>query len=151
MIYAAIDCCRRAALQPLAHLFPSREDQGTVLVNVQLPAGATAERTVEVMKQVEGFVLQQPEISSMVSVIGFSFSGQGQNAGAGIYYPQGLERTKRPGQHADAVAGRIMGAMMGVRDAFIFALSPLLFLSWVCPQALRCACKTVAAWGTMPW
>ena len=57
------------------------EDQGYIIVNVQLPPGATQERTLSVMQQVEGFMLKQPEVQSMVSVMGFSFSGQGQNAG----------------------------------------------------------------------
>ena len=53
-----------------------------MIVNVQLPPGATQNRTLEVMKQVEGFFLKQPEVAEMVSVLGFSFSGSGQNAGA---------------------------------------------------------------------
>jgi multidrug efflux pump len=56
------------------------EDQGYIIVNVQLPPGATQNRTLDVMEQVEGFVLKQPEVQSMVSVLGFSFSGSGQNA-----------------------------------------------------------------------
>ncbi len=124
VIYAAIIAAVALLYNRLPTSFLPGEDQGTVLVNVQLPAGATAERTVEVMKQVEGFVLQQPEISSMVSVIGFSFSGQGQNAALAFITLKDWNERSAPGQHADAVAGRIMGAMMGVRDAFIFALSP---------------------------
>ena len=64
--------------------FLPNEDQGTLIVNVQLPSGATAERTEDVVQQVEKFVLAQPEVSDMVSVVGFSFSGQGQNAGLGF-------------------------------------------------------------------
>jgi multidrug efflux pump len=60
--------------------FLPAEDQGNLLVNVQLPPGATLERTQAVMEQVEGFMLKQPEVQSMVAVLGFSFSGQGQNA-----------------------------------------------------------------------
>ena len=60
--------------------FLPNEDQGYLIVNVQLPPGATQGRTLEVMQQVEGFMLKQPEVQSMVSVMGFSFSGQGQNA-----------------------------------------------------------------------
>jgi multidrug efflux pump len=63
-----------------AHVIPAGEDQGNILVNVQLPPGATLERTQAVMEQVEGFMLKQPEVQSMVAVLGFSFSGQGQNA-----------------------------------------------------------------------
>ena len=64
--------------------FLPNEDQGTLLVNVQLPPGATRERTRAVMEQVEGFMLKQPEVQSMVGVLGFSFSGTGQNAALGF-------------------------------------------------------------------
>ena len=60
--------------------FLPNEDQGYIIVNVQLPPGATQDRTLAVMQQVEGFMLKQPEVQSMVSVLGFSFSGSGQNA-----------------------------------------------------------------------
>ncbi|MBD7959764.1 MULTISPECIES: efflux RND transporter permease subunit [Comamonas] len=124
IIYVAIIGAVALIYNRLPTSFLPGEDQGTVIVNIQLPAGATAERTVDVMKQVEDFVLKQPEVSSMVGVVGFSFSGQGQNAAlAFITLKNWNERTK-PEQHADAVAGRIMGATMNVRDAFIFALSP---------------------------
>ena len=124
IIYVAIIAAVALLYNRLPTSFLPGEDQGNVLVNVQLPAGATAERTEEVMKQVEGFVLQQPEVSDMVSVIGFSFSGQGQNAAIGFITLKNWDERKAPNEHADAIAGRIMGAMMGVRDAFIFALSP---------------------------
>lgn len=124
ILYAAIIGAVAVMYSRLPTSFLPGEDQGTVLANVQLPAGATAERTIDVMEQLEGFVLQQPEVSSMVGVVGFSFSGQGQNAGIAFITLKPWDERKEASQHADAVAGRIMGAMMGVRDAFIFALSP---------------------------
>ena len=124
IIYVAIIAAVAVIYNRLPTSFLPGEDQGNVLVNVQLPAGATAERTENVMKQVEDFVLQQPEVSDMVSVIGFSFSGQGQNAAIAFITLKNWDERKAPEQHADAVAGRIMGATAGIRDAFIFALSP---------------------------
>jgi multidrug efflux pump len=104
--------------------FLPQEDQGYAIINVQLPPGATFERTSDAMKHVEDFVLKQPEVHSMVAVLGFSFSGQGQNAALAFVPMKPWD--ERPGaEHtAQAVAGRIFGAMWGVRDAFIFALSP---------------------------
>ncbi|HEY4664896.1 MAG TPA: efflux RND transporter permease subunit [Comamonas sp.] len=124
IIYAAIIAAVVVMYTRLPTSFLPGEDQGNVLVNVQLPAGATAERTEEVMKQVEGFVLQQPEVSDMVSVIGFSFSGQGQNAAIGFITLKNWDDRKAASQHADALAARIMQGTGGIRDAFIYALSP---------------------------
>jgi len=104
--------------------FLPQEDQGNILVNIQLPPGATTERTQAVVEQIEGYLLKQPEVQSMVAVMGFSFSGQGQNAGISFVTLKPWD--ERPGaQHsADAVAGRAMGALSRVKDAFIFPLNP---------------------------
>src|SRR5262249_46846482 len=60
--------------------FLPNEDQGYLIVNVQLPPGATTNRTEAAVKSVEDFMLKQPEVEATIGVIGFSFSGQGQNA-----------------------------------------------------------------------
>jgi multidrug efflux pump len=124
VLYAVIIGAAAWVYNRLPTSFLPGEDQGTMLVNVQLPPGATQERTLEVMKQVEGFMLKQPEVESMVGVLGFSFSGQGQNAAlAFVTLKDWAERTD-PGSSAQALAGRAFGALSGVRDAFIFPLSP---------------------------
>ncbi len=104
--------------------FLPNEDQGYLLVNMQLPPGATAQRTVEVAKQVEQFMLKQPEVDQIVTVTGFSFSGQGQNAG--LAFVPLRDWHDRPGQDhtAQALAKRAFGAFLGIRDAFVFPLSP---------------------------
>jgi multidrug efflux pump len=100
------------------------EDQGYLIVNVQLPPGATRNRTLEVMKQVEGYMLKQPEVSDMVSVLGFSFSGSGQNAALAFVPLKSWDERKGAAHSAQALAGRAFGALSSVRDAFIFPLSP---------------------------
>jgi multidrug efflux pump len=104
--------------------FLPAEDQGNIIVNVQLPPGATQERALSVMQQVEGFILKQPEVQSMVGVMGFSFSGQGQNAGLAFVTLKDWDERKDPAHSASALAGRAFGALSGIRDAFIYPLSP---------------------------
>jgi multidrug efflux pump len=104
--------------------FLPQEDQGNMLVNVQLPPGATVERTRSVMEQVEGWVLKQPEVQSMVSVLGFSFSGQGQNAALAFVTLKPWDERTEDSQSAQSLAGRAFGALSSIRDAFIFPLSP---------------------------
>jgi len=60
----------------------------------------------------------------MVSVMGFSFSGTGQNAGLAFVPLKDWKERPGPEHSAQALAGRGFGALMGVRDAFIFVLSP---------------------------
>jgi len=104
--------------------FLPNEDQGYIITNVQLPPGATQERTLAAMQKVESFFLNQPEVDKMVSVLGFSFSGSGQNAALAFVPLKHWEERKGAAHSAQALAGRAFGALSGVRDAFIFALSP---------------------------
>ncbi|MCB4364909.1 efflux RND transporter permease subunit [Hydrogenophaga taeniospiralis] len=124
VIYVAIVAAAAVVYLRLPTSFLPNEDQGNLLVNVQLPPGATQARTLEVMKQVEGFMLQQPEVQSMVGVLGFSFSGQGQNAALAFVTLKDWSERSGEGSSAQAVAGRAFGALSGIRDAFIFPLSP---------------------------
>ncbi|MDT7521482.1 efflux RND transporter permease subunit [Rhodoferax sp. TBRC 17198] len=124
VIYVAIIGAVAVVYMRLPTSFLPAEDQGNIIVNVQLPPGATQQRTTSVMEQVEGFMLKQPEVESMVGVIGFSFSGQGQNAALGFVTLKDWSERQGPGQSAQALAGRSFGALMGIRDAFIFPLSP---------------------------
>jgi multidrug efflux pump len=105
--------------------FLPNEDQGYLIVNVQLPPGATTNRTDAAVKALEQFLHKQPEVQDTVGVIGFNFSGQGQNA-AMVFVPLKPWEERKGAEHsASALAGRTFGAMMmGVRDAFIYPLSP---------------------------
>jgi multidrug efflux pump len=104
--------------------FLPNEDQGYIVANIQLPPGATAERTSQVLKTAEDYILKQPEVANMVAVTGFSFSGQGQNMGLAFIPLKDWDQRKGAGQGAQDVANRITGHLMGIRDSFIFALSP---------------------------
>ncbi|MBX3585780.1 MAG: efflux RND transporter permease subunit [Ramlibacter sp.] len=124
LVYAAIIGAVVLLGARLPSSFLPAEDQGYMLVNVQLPPGATITRTTRVMEQVEDFILKQPEVQSMVGVLGFSFSGQGQNAALAFVTLKDWSERKGAQHTAQAIAGRAFGALSGVRDAFIFALSP---------------------------
>ncbi len=124
IIYVAIVAGATVVYLRLPTSFLPNEDQGTLLVNVQLPPGATQARALDVMQQVEGFMLKQPEVQSMVSVLGFSFSGQGQNAALAFVTLKDWKERTDPASSAQALAGRAFGGLSGIRDAFIFPLSP---------------------------
>ncbi len=124
LIYAAIIAVVGLVYTRLPTSFLPSEDQGRLLVNIQLPPGATLERTRAVVQQVEGFMLKQPEVENMVGVLGFSFSGQGQNAALAFVTLKDWSEREGDGQSAQALAGRAFGALSGIRDATIFPLNP---------------------------
>jgi multidrug efflux pump len=124
VIYAAIIAAVAVLYLRLPTSFLPGEDQGNIIVNIQLPPGATQERTLAVIQQVEAFILKQPEVQSMVGVLGFSFSGQGQNAALAFVTLKDWDQRVGKEHSAEALAGRAFGGLSGIRDAFIYPLSP---------------------------
>jgi multidrug efflux pump len=108
----------------MPNAFLPNEDQGYVIANIQLPPGATAERTGTVLRALEDYVMKQPETANIVAVTGFSFSGQGQNMGLAFIPMKAWDERKEKGQDAQSFAGRITGHMGALRDSFIFVVSP---------------------------
>ena len=106
--------------------FLPEEDQGILFTLIQTPTGATAERTLEVVKQVEDYYLEQEGdvVESAFGVVGFSFAGQGQNMG--LAFVQLKDWKDRPGaqQSVQALAGRAFGAFSQIRDAMVFPVVP---------------------------
>jgi len=123
IVYAVIVACVALLYVRLPSSFLPIEDQGYLITNVQLPPGASANRTLDVLKQVENYYLHQPAIEHTVAVLGFSFSGSGQNAGL-VFTPL-TDWSKRGSQDsATAIAGRAFGALSQIKDAIIFPVNP---------------------------
>ncbi|AMO98724.1 RND transporter, hydrophobe/amphiphile efflux-1 family protein [Collimonas arenae] len=105
-----------------ASFLPS-EDQGYIVTNVQLPAGASSNRTLEVIKQIEAYYGKLPGVANVVAITGFSFSGNGQNAGL-VFTPLKDWSERGPDQSADAIAGKAFGVFSQIKDAIVYPLNP---------------------------
>ena len=103
--------------------FLPNEDQGYIITNVQLPAGASTARTSTVLDQVEDYFRKQAGVARTIAVAGFSFSGTGQNAGL-VFVPLTDWSERSEAQSASAIAGRAFGALSGIADAIVYPLSP---------------------------
>lgn len=104
--------------------FLPAEDQGYFITNIQLPVGATQERTDRVLKEVEQYFLKQPEIESFITVAGFSFNGRGQNSALSFGRLKDWSQRKGAEHTVQAVIGRAFGTFMSVKDAIIYPLNP---------------------------
>ena len=106
--------------------FLPEEDQGLMFTQVMLPAGATQERTVEVLKKVEHHFLEgeKDNVNSIFTIAGFSFGGTGQNMGLGFVSMKHWDERPEPGQDVKSVAGRAMAAFSQIREAMVFAFVP---------------------------
>ncbi|MET0659126.1 MAG: efflux RND transporter permease subunit, partial [Steroidobacteraceae bacterium] len=106
--------------------FLPEEDQGWLMVMVQTPVGATQERTLKVMAQVEDYILdnEQQTMQSLWSVQGFSPIGSGQNAGTSFFNLKDWSERKDPAQNVHAIAARAMTHFSQIKDGFVFAFAP---------------------------
>ena len=106
--------------------FLPSEDQGVLLTMVTLPAGATKEKTTNVLSQVRDYFLgaEAQNVDSVLTVVGFSFAGQGQNTGMGFVKLKDWSLRKSKEQHPDAMAERAkMPLLGGIRDGLAFAFN----------------------------
>ena len=125
-VYAAVVVVMALFFVRLPSSFLPEEDQGILYSLVQLPPGATEERTQAVLKQVADHFLkdENDSVQSVFTVSGFSFAGAGQNAGLAFVRMRDFKDRPRASQTAQAVAGRAMGAFSKIRDAMVFAITP---------------------------
>ncbi len=104
--------------------FLPAEDQGYFITNIQLPVGATKDRTDEVLHQVEEYFLKQPEIESFITVAGFSFNGRGQNSALSFGRLKDWNVRKGSEHTVQSVIARAFGRFSTIKDAIIFPLNP---------------------------
>ncbi|EKM1384066.1 efflux RND transporter permease subunit [Salmonella enterica] len=102
--------------------FLPEEDQGVFLTMIQLPSGATQERTQKVLDQVTHYYLnnEKANVESVFTVNGFSFSGQGQNSGMAFVSLKPGEERNGEENSVEAVIARATRAFSQIRDGLVF-------------------------------
>ncbi|WP_417789732.1 efflux RND transporter permease subunit [Terasakiella pusilla] len=125
-LYVALVAVLALLFVRLPGSFLPEEDQGILFSMVQLPAGASQERTVEVLKKIEHHFLEgeKENVNGLFTVAGFSFAGSGQNAGIAFINLKDWSERERPDQSVKAVIGRAYGAFSQIKEAMIFAFAP---------------------------
>lgn len=112
--------------QKIPTSFLPDEDQGTMYVMLSAPAGATKERTLESVVQIEDYFLNQEKdtVNSLFTATGFSFAGNGQNTGMGFINLKDWSERKEEGQDVFSLSQRAMGTLSKIKDAMAFAFFP---------------------------
>ncbi|AUA33330.1 multidrug efflux RND transporter permease subunit [Pseudomonas sp. SGAir0191] len=107
----------------LPEAFVPDEDQGYIIVDVQLPPGATQSRTDLTGQRLEHFLKARPEVASTFFITGFSFSGMGENAA--VAFPLLTDWSERNEQQSsDAVSDAVNEYFSGVSDGTVLAVPP---------------------------
>jgi multidrug efflux pump len=125
-VYAVIVVALALLFVRLPTGFLPVEDQGEVMVQYTLPAGATAERTDAVARQIESYFLtdEVKNVAAIFSIQGFGFSGSGQNAGLAFGSLAPWDKRTTKDASATAITMRATQKLAAIRDAQIFALTP---------------------------
>ena len=125
-IYGALLLAMGVLYARLPTAFLPSEDQGLVLNQLVTPVGATQQRTMRAVEQLERYYLENEKeaLQSVFTLQGFSIAGSGQNNAMAWVDLKDWSQRKSPELHADAVAARAMGGLGGIRDAFAFAFVP---------------------------
>lgn len=102
--------------------FLPAEDQGVFLMEVQLPSGASWNRTNEVTKKVAERLKQIPEIQSYLSIVGYGIMS-GTQASNSAFFAVNLKpysEREGKGQGVDAIIGKVYMMTMDIQEARVF-------------------------------
>ncbi|MBM7343611.1 efflux RND transporter permease subunit [Pantoea coffeiphila] len=123
VIYLAMVVATGVLFMRVPTSFLPDEDQGVLMMQVTLPGNASSERTQEVINDMEEWLLKNPEVMSVFSPNGFSFSGRGENTAMSfVLLKPWSERNSE--QSVQKLAARAMAHFSKSKDAKIYALVP---------------------------
>jgi multidrug efflux pump len=123
LIYGVLLIGLGLAFSRLPSSFLPVEDQGYTITDIQLPPGASKNRTVQVAEQVEAHNAGEPGIRDSVVILGFSFSGSGQNAALAFSTLKDWSE-RGSDDSAASIADRANVALSQIKDAVTFAVLP---------------------------
>jgi hydrophobe/amphiphile efflux-1 (HAE1) family protein len=106
--------------------FAPTEDQGYLLVNVQLPDAASLERTDAVVRQIEQILLETKGVETVVAIGGRSFISGVNGPNVASLFPRLAPWSKRkePELHAAAILGRLRARLGAIQDAVVVVFPP---------------------------
>ena len=106
--------------------FAPTEDQGYLLVNVQLPDAASLERTDAVVRQIEQIVLETPGVETVVAIGGRSFISGVNGPNVASLFPRLTPWPHRKTRElqADAILARLRARLGGIQEAYVLVFPP---------------------------
>ncbi|MCE7764180.1 efflux RND transporter permease subunit [Pseudomonas putida] len=124
LVYALVLAGVALMFQKLPSAFLPEEDQGMLMMQMTLPVGGTDERLQAVSSQVQDYMLQQPEVASILTVRGLGNGGNAQNSGRGFIKLKDWSERQGEQHSAAAVAQRANMALSKILDANVFVIAP---------------------------
>ena len=123
LIYSLLLGVLAYAYRELPASFVPEEDQGSLMVDVQLPAGATYGRTEKAVAEIEDYLSSRDSMKWVTSVMGFSFSGTGENAA--ILFPDLKDWSERTEEQSVADETALLNERFAdFKDGAVMAMVP---------------------------
>ena len=104
--------------------FVPPEDQGYVFGNIQLPDGATLERTRTMAAEVSKMAQAHPGVQNVLAVVGFDLLGGGNKSNAATMFIPLKRWDLRPDTPAGTVARDIVQKGAALREGMVLAFNP---------------------------
>lgn len=105
--------------------FVPKEDRGIIFTDIQLPAGATLDRTFEITEELATKLKRLPGVDGFTIVNGFSFlAGSGSNYAIGFISLTPWKEREADSLSADALTGKMFGIASTIPGANILFFAP---------------------------
>ena len=121
-VFVALSAALVVGFKVLPSSFLPEEDQGYFMTMFQLPADATTERTLDIVKKFEHHAASRPDIDAQLSLLGFGFSGSGPNAAMGFTTLKHWDQ--RTGSTAQAEVESATAAVADAAEGLVMHLLP---------------------------
>ena len=110
--YAALLALTYVVFQRAPTGFIPQQDQGRLIVNVQLPDSASLQRTEEIIAEVDRITRATPGVAHTVGISGLSFllSADSSNFGSMFIVLDPFEKRRDSSRHADAIMAQLRRA-----------------------------------------
>ncbi len=119
-ILGLIVLCIGFFLKITATSFLPAEDQGVIMINVQLPEGASNVRTHKVNKKILEVAKTEPAVKSVMNLEGFSImAGQGENVGFGVLSLKNWNERQSKDDYSTNILQRLQGILSQISEAKI--------------------------------
>lgn len=123
LVYALLLAVLGYGFSHLPTAFLPTEDQGYTITDIQLPPGASRMRTEQVAAQIEAHNAEEPGVGNTTLILGFSFSGSGQNAALAFTTLKDWSE-RGADDSAQSIADRATMAFTQLKDAVAYAVLP---------------------------
>jgi HAE1 family hydrophobic/amphiphilic exporter-1 len=103
--------------------FVPDEDKGAIFVEMQLPDGASFQRTEAVVRNVQGMLNSNPDIDHVVTVYGYSMlkGALSSNSAFAIAVLKDWDERPERSQHQMAILRRLQGQLFAIPEATVMA------------------------------